>query len=144
MNPGFSLGSIVSSRIAGEWDRRMAEYTSELLDTTLARVQQVTLESAGFVSNLLVTANQQYGDCLKRYMQSGNEADLGDLKISSLQAYKTAIELLQKITGQDKTQKVSGEVLLKVDPSTLSLTKPPTAEEVAVELRKLLEKKGPK
>ncbi len=113
MNPSLSLGEIVAGAVEGDWHRRRDEHLDELLTQTSVRIQQTTLETADFVCDLLAVANREHGDRLRRYLQTGNEAELGDFRISSLPALKMVIETLQKLTGQERNQKlhVVGEVL---------------------------------
>ena len=138
LNPQFSFGQVVNARIQGEWDRRYEDHVNELLDNTASRVRQVTLESINFVCDLLSVTHQMHGDCIKKFLQTGNPDDLGGLQINSLQGYKQVVELLQKLTGQDKQQNVnvSGTVMHKADASDGKNTQP-TSEEAA-DILKLL------
>ena len=79
---------------------------------------------------------------IAKFLQTGNEKDLGDLQITSLTGYKTAVELLQKLTGQDKQQKVTGDLTIthKADDS-MSAGRAPSSEEAAEILKMLLGKK---
>jgi hypothetical protein len=113
LNPQFGLGDIVAARIEGEWDKRRDEHLDQLLDQTSRRLQQTTMETADFVCDLLAVANREHGDRLRRYLQTGDDKELGDFRISSLPGLKSAIEILQKLTGDDRKQSVTlaGEVL---------------------------------
>lgn len=112
LNKGVSLGNIVRARVEGKWDLKRAEHIEHLLLTTRERLQQISLESVEFVSNMLAAAHKLYGDKFKQFLQTGQEADLGPFSIHGLKAYKEAIELLKTITGQDKKpQKVEGEIV---------------------------------
>lgn len=143
LNPQFSLGQIVHARVNGNWDELRQRHVEELLLGVKSRVQQITLESVNFVADLLAAANKVHGDKISRYLQTGNEKELGDLQISSLQGYKQAVELLQKLTGQDKQQKVGGEITImhKADESMASVGKAPSSEEAADILKLLLGRK---
>lgn len=137
LNQQFSLGQIVHARVKGEWDRRYQEHLDELLDSTQKRVMQVTMESINFVADLLTAANAMHGDAIKKYLQTRNPADLGELQIKNLQGYKMAVELLQKLTGQDKTTKVGGEVVVTHKNEQPS-NNVPSAEEAAEILKVLV------
>lgn len=140
LNPTLSLAQIVHARVEGRWDERREEHLDGLLNNTSLRVQQTTLETADFVCDLLAVANREHGDRLRRYLQSGDEKELGDFRISSLASLKTAIEVLQKLTGQERqsTSKiaVSGEVVHR--PAILSVARPPAPAEAASALKLLL------
>jgi hypothetical protein len=137
MNPGLRLGQVVAARVEGDWDRRREEHLDRLLTETSLRVQQTTLETADFVCDLLAVANKEHGEKLRRYLQTGSKSELGDFKIESLSGLKSAIEVLQKLTGQDKQQKmvVSGEVVHTTGPAT-----PLSSDEADKALRLLLAK----
>jgi hypothetical protein len=144
LNPSLQLGEIVAARIAGRWDERREDHLDNLLDATSKRVQQVTLETADFVCDILAVANREHGDKLRIYLQTGNPDDLGEFRITSLPSLKMAIETLQKLTGQDRQQTtktyVSGEVVHRPEP-ILSAARPPAAAEAAQALKLLLGRK---
>ncbi len=113
LNQALQLGEIVAARIQGKWDERREEHLDRLLKAATERAQQTTLETADFVCDILAAANREHGDRLRRYLQNGDEAELGDLRITSLHSLKQTVEILQKLTGQDKQTKVTvaGEIL---------------------------------
>ena len=72
-------------------------------------VKTAQLETTKLMSNMLLAASKQHGDKLKKYIQSGDEKDLGRgvvLNIVSLQSLLKLTEGLLKITGQDRQSKV--------------------------------------
>lgn len=124
LNQTLKLGAIVAARIEGRWDERREEHLDQLLSSTMQRVQQATLETADFVCDLLAVANREHGDKLRKYLQSGDESELGEFRINNLTSLKTTIEALQKLTGQERQTnvKVSGEVLHRPDSSDRTIT----------------------
>lgn len=107
LNPGLTLGQVVSARVQGEWDRRRDEYAQDLLDRAAERLEQSTLASADFLQDMLAVARKKHGDALKRYLQDGNEAHLKDtMTVDSIDAFKKVVEALQKLTGQERQQTV--------------------------------------
>lgn len=102
INPQLQLGEIVAARVEGRWDDKRDEYLQNLLQSTSERVQQSTLETIDFVRDMLAVAKRQFGDKFQRYLQTGDEKELGEFKIESLTQLKAAIEALQKLTGQEK------------------------------------------
>lgn len=137
LNEALTLGDIVAARLAGKWDERRDEHLDRLLNETSLRVQQVTMETADFVCDLLAAANKEHGDRLRRYIQTGDPKELGDFKIDSLQGLGKAIEMLQALTGQSRKQTVEhrGKVEVDVPPSH---SRPITAEEAGAALKLLL------
>jgi len=102
LNQAITLGQIVAARIEGDWDRRRSEHLDRLLTETSLRVQQSTLETANFVCDLLAVADKEHGDKLRLYLQTGDKKDLGEFKIDSIFNLKQTIEVLQKLTGQER------------------------------------------
>lgn len=135
LNIQLTLGQIVAARIEGDWDRRRDEHLDNLLNTATQKVQQTTFETADFLCDLLTVANKEHGDKLRRYIQTGDEKELGDFRITGLQSLKVAVETLQKVTGVDRQQKltINGEVTHRVEP-----TKKPTSEEANEVLKQLM------
>lgn len=115
LNPNFSLGMIVRARIEGLWDARRDAHIRSLFENVRERVAQVQAESIMLTADMLAAANKQFGDKLKRFIQTGDESVLGDLKIDSLKQYRDAVALLMQLTGQDKKVQVSGEVTKTVE-----------------------------
>jgi hypothetical protein len=135
LNPQLQLGEIVAARIEGRWDERREEHLDQLLSNASMRVQQATMETADFVCDLLAVASREHGDRLRRYLQSGDETELGDFRVTSLGSLKTAIEMLQKLTGQDQQRhlKVTGN--LTTTPAAADAT--PSSAQAATVLKLL-------
>lgn len=110
MNPGLSLGAIVQARIAGKWDEQREAHLQNLFQGVRERAQQAQLEGVTFISDLMAATHKLHGDRVIRFLQTGNPADLGDMRIDSLEGYRKVVEILLKLTGQDSQKKVSGTV----------------------------------
>lgn len=106
INSGFPLGAIVKCRMEGDWDRRLDEYREQLFSGVRERLSQIELESVNFLTDMLAAAHKQQGDRIKKYLQTGNEDDLGEMRISSIGAYSKVLEMLIKTTGQDRQQTI--------------------------------------
>jgi hypothetical protein len=136
LNQQLQLGQIVAARVEGRWDERREEHLDQLLNATTQRVQQTTLETADFVCDILAVANREHGDRLRRYLQTGDDTELGDFRVTSLTTLKVAIETLQKLTGQDKQQKltVTGDLTTRQAPAQEAL---PSSDQAASVLKLL-------
>lgn len=136
LNPMYSLGEIVAARVHGDWDERREEHLSKLLDKVGKRVLQVTLESADFMADVIAVAALEHGEKLKRYIQTKNPAELGSFRVKNLKELKEAVEVLQKLTGQDKQSvsisKVQGEVKHTVETTPAGPTEENAAKAMAV------------
>ena len=115
LNPAISLGQIVAARIEGDWDKRREDHLDNLLNATSQRVQQATLQTADLVCDMLAVADREHGDKLRRYLQTGDEKELGDLRVDSIFSLTKTIEALQKLTGQDRKSTVEhqGQVVYR-------------------------------
>jgi hypothetical protein len=147
LNAGITLGQIIVARIEGKWDDLRQEHVENLLKETRLRLQQVALESVDFVTLQLAAAHKQYGDAVKKYLQTGDTADLGGFSIHGWKSYRDAQDLLKVITGADKTEKksVSGEVLHRHvnEPTSIpAVNRAMTPEEARAAVKQLLLQSG--
>lgn len=129
LNKAFSYESILWARVKYDWDKMKDDSTRQLMASIQEKVVQAQLETTSFMADLLVATSKKHGDKIKKFIQTGNEDDLGDaLSVDSLFALLKVAEGLQKITGQDKVQKVKTE-----HTSTLNVNVTgPTGEKVSV------------
>lgn len=116
LNKGLSRGVVLKARVDGLWDERREVYLSELMSNAQDRVKLIALESVNFQGLLLAATHKKYGDRLKRYLQTGNEAELGTgMFVDSIKQYKDVVEMLTKITGQDKKNAAQGSGTVSVN-----------------------------
>ena len=115
LNPNLSLGLIVRARVDGCWDEKRDAHIGSLLDGVRERVQHTQLEAVNFACDLLSAVHKLQGDRLKKYLQTGDPNELKELGPLSLKTYRDVVEMLLKLTGQDKEKKVVGEVIHKVE-----------------------------
>lgn len=136
LNQGITLAQVLVSRIRWDWDERRQEYIEQLHANAQARLAQVTLEGVDFVATLMSAAHRQFGDALKRYIQTGVKEDLGPFEITGLRSYREAVELLRLLTGADKV-KVDGKPVEKtVEPAKTA----PTVADAKASLKAMLKK----
>lgn len=111
INKSLPRGSILHARIKFRWDDSRESYMQELHNRTKEKVIRAQLETTTLISDLLVAATKKHQTKIQKFLQTGNEADLGeDLNINSITNLLKLAEGLQKITGQDRTTKVKNEV----------------------------------
>lgn len=106
----FPLGMILEARIRDSWDDRREQHLTELYGGIVAKVKKTQTEAVAFVADLLAAAHKKHGDKLKKFLQSGNPADLGALSIDTMTSYQTAATMLLKLTGQDKQKDGSNKI----------------------------------
>lgn len=141
-HPHIKIGQVVAARVEGDWDRRRKEHLDGLLASTSQRVQQATMETAEFVCDLLAVANREHGDRLRRYLQTGDPKELGDFKITSLFGLKQAIEVLQKLTGQEQARGAAKLPEAPAQHQAPTAPSPPTPQEAARVLKLLKDKEN--
>lgn len=104
LNDGlYSVGMILEARVGYGWDRKRDQYLESLYSSISDRARQAQLESVAFVSDMLTATARLHGDKVKRFLQTGDENEIKDLPIKSMSGYKQLIEMLLKLTGQDKS-----------------------------------------
>lgn len=121
-NRGVQLGAVVRAAIEGNWWERRDEYRDSLLNHVRDRVVQTQNESIVFVTHLLAAANKRYGEKIIRYLQTGDEKELGELAVDSIDQYRKVAELLLKLTGQEGSKGGGDDKVLK---KTLTGAPPP-------------------
>lgn len=100
-HPGIRLGQVVRAAKEGNWHDLRAEYRDQLLRSVIPRVQQVQSEAILFSADLMAVAHKMHGGKLRKYLETGDEKDLGDFHIKTLDGYKKNSEIFLKMTGQD-------------------------------------------
>jgi hypothetical protein len=141
LNTNFSLGMIVRARIEHRWDERRDAHLAELYEQTGTRLRQTVMEGVNFIGDLLSSAHRRYGDRIKKFLQTGDEAELGDLSITSIKQYKEVVEILMKMSGADNKKeithkgKVEGPQPVVIDVGSKTLT-PQVAERLLAVLEK--------
>jgi hypothetical protein len=101
--PHFTLGQVVYAAVSGQWHQRRLEYLDHLLNGVRDRVQQVVAEGAVFLADVLSAAHRTHGPGAKR-------GEAGSFEVGSMRQYKEVAEMLLRMTGQDKVQRVVGEI----------------------------------
>lgn len=122
LNPGMSLGQVVTARVEGKWDEKRQNHVETLLRETALRLQQTTLEGIDFITTALAAANKLEGDKIKKYLQTGDPKELGEFTVKNWGDYGKLLSLLKTLTGQDKApqqQNHSGEIVHKHEHTTV-------------------------
>lgn len=101
LNKGLRLGAIARSAVEGDWYQKRRDYADSLLVSVVPRVQQIQAEAIVFAADLLAAAHKLHGQKIRRFLQTGDESELGDFKVSTIDQYRKGAELLLKLTGQD-------------------------------------------
>lgn len=116
LNKPFPFEAILWARIKYEWDKKKDEITIALTEKTKEKAVKAALETTGLLSDMLIAASKKHGDKLKKYIQTGNEEDLGDsMSIDNIASLIRAVEGLQKITGADRIQKIDKKETVNVN-----------------------------
>jgi predicted transglutaminase-like cysteine proteinase len=77
----------------------------ELASRTRERLLKHKLEAIEFITNQLSVVHKSENEKMMRYMQTGKEEDKPETFITGSTSYKTLIEILQKITGEERVTK---------------------------------------
>lgn len=141
LNPGLGLGAIVRARVEHSWDLRKEEYTSWLYQKTKEKYQKSQLEAIEFASDAMSVYHKMWGDKFKRFIQTGNPEELSDFRNMSFKNYKDFTDMLLRLTGQDNSsnQKVSGEVVHKVETSKPTIDHRPLSSSDAASILQVID-----
>lgn len=128
----FGHGQIVAARVQYAWDARRDEYRRNLVARVPARAQQVHLEQADFVADLLTISRVAIQKKIRKAMASGKPEDLEGIPIpTNVKDLRELLDMFIKVTGQDKKRiEVSGNVT--VDNKTGVATKVTSATADAI------------
>lgn len=110
LNNTMPYGGILWARVDEKWDIQREEYIRDLTLGIREKMLKAQTETAGLLTDMLTAANKQHGVKIKKFIQTGDEKDLGNaMSITSIQSLMKVVEGLQKLTGQDKTIKIKSE-----------------------------------
>jgi hypothetical protein len=101
LNKGLRLGAVARAAVEGDWFEKRRAYADSLLSSVVPRVQQTQAEAIVFAADLLAAAHKLHGAKIRRFLQTGDESELGDFKVSTIDQYRKGVEMLLKLTGQD-------------------------------------------
>lgn len=145
-NHGISMGMVVRARVDYKWDDARREYLYNLMREAQSTVQQKHYETIRFITDSIAVYEKAIGEKQRKYLQTGDSADLAGIEISQNQ-YSKFIDLLLKLTGQDKPQiqkiEHSGTIGVQpvLQPPTVPIDRPIEAVESRNVLKSLIEGK---
>jgi hypothetical protein len=102
LNSGFSMGQVVDAAVTGDWNVLRQEYLVTVQERAQGRLRQIACESVDFIADHIAATHKFQGDKIRKYLQTGKVEDLDGINLGSLQQYKSLIDMLVKITGNDK------------------------------------------
>ena len=107
LNPAFRLEMILWAKVQYNWVTEREKYLEDLRDKIREKMVKTQLETSNFMADMLTAASRKYGNKIKKYLQTGDESDLGGtLEIESIHQLVKLVEGLQKVTGQDNVKHV--------------------------------------
>lgn len=116
LNPTFPMAAINWLRIKYDWDETKSKHMVALQRQVADKVLKAQLEATSLYSDLISATVRRYGDKIKKYLQTGDEKELGDsIAIDSLFQFTKTVEALQKVTGQDRNIKINKQETLDVN-----------------------------
>lgn len=135
LNPGISLGQVTRVRVEGLWDKRRQDYRDQLLFKTQERLEQTLMECYGFVSLQLTVAHKLHMKKLQKFIQTGDENDLGNWTISGWRSYQDAIGILKQLGTKTETGANPQQVM-----KTVTEAQPQQLQEKTVDAPKVIAK----
>lgn len=121
-NKPFSEMDILVCRKKYKWDDEKDKYAFDLAKQVREKLIKQKLESLEFLTNVLSVTHKKHKDQMIKYLQTGKEEDMPENWASSPTTYKSILETIQKITGEDRvsTQKITSEATVKVEGNVTS------------------------
>lgn len=107
-NPPFELKDVLYVRWKRQWDTKVLEKMNSLLQRVHHKSKMVRLQAVEYLFNHMEVLHKRYGDLMIKYLQTGREEDLPNLP--SLKMYKDIVEVLQKLTGEDRKLQIKGDI----------------------------------
>ncbi len=117
-NPNYNLGQIVYAAISGNWAARKVDYLNKLYDGVTARFAQASAEGIELAADVVAAARLLHSKKIAAYLKSSDEKDLAGIDVTSLAAVTKAVDLMLKLSGQDRVQK--HDVRAKVEHEVVS------------------------
>jgi len=115
LNKAFPYEAVLWAYVKYDWENKRDTAIQNQMTEIQQKVVKATLDTTSLVTNLLAAAQKKHGDKLKKYLQTGNEADLGDaLNVRSINELLKTAEALQKITGQSNTMNINNKSTFEV------------------------------
>lgn len=138
----FDVGMILDARVRHGWDERKLLHLDTLYAGLMEKVKKTQAEGAVFLTDMLAAAHKLHGNKIKKFLQTGNQADLGDLQIESLDAYRKILETLLTLTGQNSGKSTGSQAKVQVVAhGDVTVSNEPSASELLAQLLKDKEKK---
>jgi hypothetical protein len=105
MNKGFAEVDVLYCRYKYDWDGQRDRYAKQLQEQVVQKLAKLKMESMEFLSNMLSILHKDEREKMIAYLQSGREEDRPKIWATNITTYKSVIETIQKLTGEDKIQK---------------------------------------
>lgn len=110
INPDFKLGAVLKTMVSDNWYERRSEIMTELYREATINSKFAHLKSLNFVSGMLEVYNKRYEVNIKKFLETGNPVDLGDLQSLNIKDYGKMLDLLLKLLGQEAPKPLRVEI----------------------------------
>lgn len=137
---GLGLGLISRARVDFDWDSERDVYIRTMMELMRTKAEKATLEGIQFASDGMAVFHKLVGDRFRRFLQTGDENELGEFRTMSFKMYREFVGLFTKLTGKDQIVVPNAELNSSDAPKSELKTpddKPITAE-TAEDMFKLL------
>lgn len=108
-NKSFKEKDILYCRRKYKWDEEKDIYVVSLNQQIRDKLMKQRLESIEFLTNMVAVTHKEHREATLKYLQTGKEEDKPDTWINGAKDYKSIIEIIEKVTGEDKVSKVESK-----------------------------------
>lgn len=105
-NKSLSEEDILHCRYKYKWDELKDNYIMDRQKQITERLLKSKMESVEYLVNLLSVTHKANKEQILKYIQTGKEEDKPKDLLLGPSGYKSVIEMIQKITGEDRQSKV--------------------------------------
>lgn len=120
---GLDEGDILNLRRKYKWDEERSQYVSDLMNQVQDKVAKAKMESVEFLTNQLSAIHKASREQTLKYLMTGNPDDMPK-EFIKMGGYKQIVEILQKVTGEERMTKVETKnqstVVVKHEGSSIS------------------------
>ena len=126
----LGLGLISQARVEYGWDQEREAYIKSLMESTRVSAEKSTLESLQFSQDGRAVYHRLIGGKFKKFLQSGNEEDLGEFAGMSFASYLKFVDLFRTMSGKETKSKVAAiQVEVAAAPLPTPLPSAPESDE---------------
>jgi hypothetical protein len=114
LNPELEYGAIVRAKINSNWPAQKESYLQNLFEEAKLEAVQAQLGGVKFINLAMNAFHKLAGNKFLKYIQTGDETELGQFARINIKDYKLLVDSLQSLSGENQKSLIKGEFIHKV------------------------------